>query len=787
MMKSAAVVSQKKMFSFNDYIAISIFFLYVSVDFFPIFSSYAFADTQWLYLNALNFAVGFYIYFSKIYIENTLFKNFIVSKVIVFYLIFIFLSGISIIGALNLDEGFITIVRYLIVFTSLFLLFILFYDKKHTFLTLSMIISILIFVECWNGLSVFFKNFGKMSIGEMRGAITHHHDNKNIFAANILIKIPFIIFCVIKTKNWRQILFLFIFFTTCFTLLFLGSRAILVGFILQSVVILIGIIVLKKSGKIAFNWKKSIIPMLVIAFSFVTYTVAINHLEKKLSRNEAAADVQSSSPLAIKNTVNFSQESLDARQKFWQSAVISISKMPFFGCGLGNWKIETLQYEQKWNSINVNGVHVHNDFLQVPAETGVLNGIIFILIFAFLIYYNLKTMQKSSEKDQIIFAVLLAGSITGLMIDSFFNFPLSRPTIQIIFVILIVFTLINYFQYNSKISNENKTSWAKSTLFLIIMINFASFYPNYLLYNFFKAIKITKQDNKTLNLSYNEINSLLKDFPSIDETGTPVDDIKINYLIKENKFKMALKLIEASNKLNPYSLYANSLRVDLHNKKMQFDSAVIYAKKVYDLKPNYQIFYERYIQGLSKMKDTANIVNAFDNLNTNTLNSQHFAVTFSCLLKAGYDKTKSYDYIKRGLLLFPANETLLNIQQDFNESNSKQEDDLLEKKLQLKASKTINYSEIEAFYLKQYNLNKTNYVTVENLGICYFQQKKYAKAIRYLKEVVDANVFQNGKAEYVIAICYSSLGNKIMSCDYAKKAYSKNYKDAQNFIQSSCR
>ncbi len=778
-------IAPNKIFSFDDIIAIGIFTLYILVDFVPIFSSYTFADCQWLYLTVLNFFAGFYIYYNKIWVENILFKSIFLSKTIIFYLIFLLLSGISIAVGLNFDEGFITLLRYLVSFSSLIILFVLFYNKSHTFLTLACIISILIFVECINGLKVFFENYKTMTIEQMRFISSHHHDNINIFSSNILIKVPFIIFCIIKTIGWRRIAFGMILLFSIATLLFLSSRSIIAGLSLQLFLIFVGLSILKFYRKIDLKFNIVLLGFLLVLVGLTTYQLKnINNTRKFFETN-----TEISNPKVSEITPEIPKSSnlmLGVRINYWIGALATIKEKPLFGCGLGNWKMESMKHELKWKPDNLNAVHAHNDFLEVAAETGIVNGMVYFMIFISLIFVNIKTMFKAKTADQSYFSIVLLAAIIGLMVDSFFNFPLSRPTIQIIFVILILFTILNNFQYENKEKPILDSSLSKNLLFVVLMLSFASIYPNYLIFKFYQGIKIIREDASTLNLSYNQINTIFSDFPSIDETGTPIIDTKVNYLIKENKFKKALQFIDKSTKINPYSVYSTSLRVDVYNKNNQWDSAVFYAKKVYDLQPKYQVFYERYIQGLARIKDTTSIIKAFKKLDVSTLNAQHYVVTFGCLLKAGYNQNKSLEYIKNGLNRFPDDLKLKEISDDFNNKSTKNSSFLTEKELQINASKTNDYRAIEKFYLEKYANNKSDYSTIENLGICYFQQKKYNLAIEYLNKVVVANAFQNGKSEYVMAISYDNLFNKKMACEMANLALQKNYQEAKIIIQKNC-
>ena len=61
-------------------------------------------------------------------------------------------------------------------------------------------------------------------------------------------------------------------------------------------------------------------------------------------------------------------------------------RKPVFGIGIGNWKIKSIEYSR--NSIVGYTVpyHVHNDFLQITAEIGVIGGLLYLMIYLMPIY-----------------------------------------------------------------------------------------------------------------------------------------------------------------------------------------------------------------------------------------------------------------------------------------------------------------------------------------------------------------------------------------------------------------
>lgn len=785
-MKKTKIVQEpslikKNALSSNDFLSMVLLFLYLLIDFVPQYECYNYAEPQWLCVNFINITILLYFIFSKKIVSSTNLKFFFKNKIIILYLVFLAISGISILVSFNFDESIIALTRYIVTFIAFFNLYFLLKNKSHLLFEISILISFVLFIECWKGLSIFFGNLGKINIEILRAMMTTNHANKNIFAANVLVKIPFVMFAIVTEKTWKKIIFIVILCTAFLTVYFLSARAITLGLFLTVFIISIGFLYFYIKNKQIQKGSVSILTAalgLIAVFYLSIYIIKKNNYE--IDKNGDKIQIENGAENRLKNIGN-GTASLKIRLHYWQSSKEVITKNPVLGCGLGSWKIESMPFENKWKNNNSNGIHMHNDFLEVAAETGVLNGLIYISIFLTIMFLNIKTFLRSNSENQQLFSLMLFGSIVGYTVDSFFNFPLSQPTMQIIFVVVLVLTILNTSTKNPENSSLSRSSIVFSIVLLVVSV--ITVYPNYLMFEFYKSINITKIDNVALNLSFAQVDALFKKFPSLDDTASPVNDIKTRYLIKENKFSDALKSIVISNKINPYSLYSNSLRVEMYDKMKQYDSVLKYNKILFKTQPSYPLFYERYIISLARKKDTAAIQKTFRDLNPEFKNAKHFAYTFSYLLNAGLAPKNSYKIIEKGLFQFPNDSLLLDIKKDFSRmlevTGQKNNDD--------SNSKPLDFNKALVFYLSEYKKNSNNFVNTENVGVCYYQQKKYDLAISYLQKVVDSKAFANGKSEYIIALCYYYKNDFKKSCTFATKSANLNYPDAAQLQKMSCK
>jgi len=111
---------------------------------------------------------------------------------------------------------------------------------------------------------------------------------------------------------------------------------------------------------------------------------------------------------------------------------------PLIGVGLGNWKIKSIEYDRLNMSSYVVPYHVHNDFLQIGTETGVLGILLYLSIFIFI---GLKSFIRSIDiKNKFSYEYMAIGlSLMVYFIDANLNFPHARVINQLVFIFLIAY------------------------------------------------------------------------------------------------------------------------------------------------------------------------------------------------------------------------------------------------------------------------------------------------------------------------------------------------------------
>ena len=392
-------------------LATVLFILYPSVLFYKDSSSIDLIGHQWFYISVVNILSFFYlIYFKRNILEGNLKIKF--SKLFfLVYTLFIIITIPSFFTALNQSLVVVEFFRILNTFFAIFLLTnILSYHFEEIKQYLFIAIVFLLAIENLEIIASIYKKFQNEGFVLKDKSYQGLTGNINIAAFSILIKVPILYYLYINSKSiFKNTLFLSILVLSLISIFFIQSRA----SFLALIIVFIGIFSfeLKKT-----NFKKSSF-LGVVVFLFLFLSLII-----KGTNNTTVIDRFS----------NLNQdESANLRLRYYTNGLNHLIDHPFYGCGLGNWKIQSIAYESKVLKNYQVSYHMHNDFLQFGAELGIFGFILYCSIFLILLYKSFKIYFK--EKDLLPF--ILALSLVVYVIDAMFNFPFERTISQSMFIV----------------------------------------------------------------------------------------------------------------------------------------------------------------------------------------------------------------------------------------------------------------------------------------------------------------------------------------------------------------
>jgi len=127
------------------------------------------------------------------------------------------------------------------------------------------------------------------------------------------------------------------------------------------------------------------------------------------------------------------------RLHFWKTTLQIFFHNPILGVGLNAFATAYPQYDS-WNG-NLRVENAHNDYLQVLAEMGVV-GFVAIVGFIFLLFKSgVTTIGHTADRLRRDVAIGSLAGCFGILIHSFFDFPLRTTSNALFFLLLCAFAV----------------------------------------------------------------------------------------------------------------------------------------------------------------------------------------------------------------------------------------------------------------------------------------------------------------------------------------------------------
>ena len=259
--------------------------------------------------------------------------------------------------------------------------------------------------------------------------------NRNITAAIYLIQLPFLIYLILKLKStFFKIVLSISGIVVVYIIFLLASRT--------SYVIIAGLISLNLLY--FFLYKRKSIPYIKSFSGYLTLTIIIGYIAASLflgSQNSA-------NPVNRFQSIFVEEESSSTRIRYYTFGIKDFVSNPIIGYGLGNFKIISIERDKE----NIRSYTVpyvmHNDFLEVAVELGIVGLTLFLLIFIYPIYFLLKQIKIKNLKTEHI---VVLSAVFIYIIDSNLNFPFTRAA-SLSYLALLLGLIYNYL---NPINDEN--------------------------------------------------------------------------------------------------------------------------------------------------------------------------------------------------------------------------------------------------------------------------------------------------------------------------------------------
>jgi O-antigen ligase len=737
------------------------------IDFLPHSTTIDVLYPQFLYLSILNLVTAIYLFFRLKTITRDTVLLYKKSYIFWSYLAFIVLCGLSVVVARNTTLVVEKLIELIIAFCLFTNLTIILKDKLHLLSQIIFVIAIAAFFQSAIELYHLKQKADQTSILTALAFMAERAGNINILAASLTIKIPFLLIGITRFSGAKR-MFLFISLILVTTTVFLtGARTTLVSITLIYTFYIIYYLrtytLVKSSFLTCFTF---ILP--VVLSLFITDMVL-----KKTKDNGRYT--------SIKNRIqqiNTKEESANLRLIFWDNTIQLAKKNPILGVGLGNYKIESIPYEKTQIDDSTISLHSHNDFLEITAETGIVNGILYISIFAFVCFINIKRLLKSEEIETKTIAILTLMLTIVYVLDSLLNFPMFRPTMLVFLCLLLALTILNT-------SNKNTSEFYSRKVIIYLGLIFISAITTYFAYLGYKAsnLEYLIQKDNANSFSNNVLtgDELINRIPKYKNTLSTAESFYEYagiYYINEKKYDQALKYLSKADKINPHFGRIFFYKMNIANTKGNSDSAYLYAKEAFYLRPRNLNFYKMSTQFARAKNDTIEIFKEHKVFTKYRKIPQAWGIAAQELQKTNYTTNKILNFIDGGLKEFPKDSTLLKQKKNILVADYiKKGRSLLDK----------NPSKALGFYEKALKEDSENADVYQNLAFYYYNLGNYKQSVANFLKALKIKELNSGRTEFFIGNCYLKMDDIQNSCKYFSISKTKNFPDAKKQLELNCK
>ncbi len=788
-------ITEKNEKGFNDYFIYGLLIALFAIEYIPNFRSIEIIGPQYLYLSILNLICIAYIFVNKSKINPQFLPALKKTKHIVVYAIFVLLSALSGLGANNFSLWVVNFSHVFIILILALNLAILLFNKKEILPNLVFFVCVSLFVSTFTEVYHLFKNLNKMSLFQIIPNFKGNSGNINIFSVSINIKIPFLVFAILCFDNWKKYFAIVTLFCATLVVFLISARASYLGLFL----IVVSFLVLY-NYKYVDNVKEKIFNSLFVVVPIIL-SLLLTNVIFSTKKGEGRFESVGSRVTKLADS-KVEDQSINLRKYYWKNSILVIKAHPLLGVGIGNWRIESLPYEQLEADNLLISEHSHNDFLEIMAETGIVNGLVYLLLFILIVIINIKTILKSTDRTKQTIAIISILMLTGYLADCLFNFPLHRTAIQMWFAFIMVFTLVN--------NHENVTDSQKSiTNIPYILATLLCLGATFISYSSFEAYRLENDITADIQggkdfLTSQDIKNRMPFCPNVFTNSEPFSEQLGIYLVKEKKYDEAQKYLNIANTINPHNGRVEWYKHRIANENNKKDSAYIYAKQAFKIRPRNYDYYLSVLFMANEFKDTTEMLNVHKIYDGYVKKPKNWIDTSNALHLSNYNKKNILNFINEGVKLYPQDSALLerkkvfeyelgalNPNAKFKTSNTKPVT-TTEKYIDY-LQRAVNYGTEGRFdksmecYEQVRKIDPNNITVTQNIGICYFKLNKFQQAINELEKTLGAPNLNDGKTEYILGISYLNIKNTANGCKYLNIATTKKFPGAEATKKQYCK
>jgi putative inorganic carbon (hco3(-)) transporter len=392
------------------------------------------SNTWRLFLFSIVNTFGF-LYFNSSKDFRDLTSNAIKSKLSIVIGLFISWAALSSLYAINPTEVFVKMIS----FVNFYLLYInlsaIFKFNKFSYNNIALFMSFIFFVQLCVSYAFYFRilEFRPYTFEE-NVLLIGIFNNRNITSALYLLQMPFVIYLIVRSKSVLiKTISYVLSFAGAYMIFLLSSRTAYVIIFLLTIYYLLVFLLTNKNIKLIFKSYFGVFTgIFLAAFLWTIFSLGPGNSANAVNRIQ---------------TIDFEETSTNTRLRYYQYGIDHFFSNPFIGVGFGSWKIKSIDYDKENIISYVIPYTMHNDFLEVAVELGIVGLVLFLLIFVLPLLY----LYKSYLIEKSVFKILVSSSLIIYIIDANLNFPGIR--MSSLFYLALIISLI--YNLKDKLSENN--------------------------------------------------------------------------------------------------------------------------------------------------------------------------------------------------------------------------------------------------------------------------------------------------------------------------------------------
>jgi len=184
--------------------------------------------------------------------------------------------------------------------------------------------------------------------------------------------------------------------------------------------------------RVSFKWSRQLLAVFVLFLLFIPLATALlTSVQFRFGQEENEA--KTIMLRRMLSTFDASELSNQGRLYIWQKSFESIIKNPLLGIGIGNFAYAIGEDISAMKA----GASAHNLYLNVAVETGLISGLVFLLILYLILQKNWQLFQAAKDKSSQLFSLSLFLVLIWISVYSLTDAVLFDERVFLGFLVLV--------------------------------------------------------------------------------------------------------------------------------------------------------------------------------------------------------------------------------------------------------------------------------------------------------------------------------------------------------------